>query len=204
MPSASGSGPPDIASASSEVRYVARWAVDSHDNGGMPYIIVDKANARVFVFDATGHLEGSAPALLGMTKGDRSPPGIGSQKVAAIAVEDRITPAGRFVASQGRSLHGGLILWIDYGTALALHPVVPGTSSERRAERLASTSHEDNRISYGCINVSATFYGRLVSPAFAQHEGIVYILPEQSLAREMFAVQGGDVSRHTDRPPTQK
>ncbi len=199
-PGGGGTADAGIASASSEVRYVAQWAVASRDNGGMPYIIVDKVNARVFVFDAGGHLEGSAPALLGMTKGDRSPAGIGNEKVAAIAPAQRITPAGRFVASQGRSLHGGQILWIDYATALALHPVVPGTLLERRAQRLASASSEDNRISYGCINVPPKFYGSFVSPAFAHSNGIVYILPEQSAARDMFRPPGDDAGTPAAAP----
>jgi len=175
-----------IALASPEVRYVARWVTDSHDNNGLPYVIVDKVNARVFVFDSTGHLEGSTPALLGMTRGDRSPVGIGSKKISAISPADRITPAGRFVASEGRSPHGEWILWIDYPTALALHPVVPGTRLEQRARRLASLTSEDNRISYGCINVSSAFYGTFIAPAFEHSNGIVYILPERSAARDMF------------------
>lgn len=186
-----------IASASSEVKYVSQWVVDSRDNGKMPYIIVDKVNARVFVFNAGGHLEGSTPALLGTTKGDRSPPGISKQNVTGISRAERTTPAGRFVASQGRTLHGELLLWIDYPTALALHPVVPGTSRERRAQRMASATSDDNRISFGCINVPADFYRTFISQAFAGNNGIVYILPEQSAAREMFVTQseGSRVAR---------
>lgn len=168
---------------------MAQWATDSHDNGSLPFVIVDKVNARVFVFDAIGHLQGSSPALLGMAKGDHSPAGIGNEKVAAISPAERITPAGRFVASQGRSLHGEEILWIDYATALALHPVVPGTRLERRAQRLASPSSEDNRISFGCINVPARFYGSFIAPAFEHSSGIVYILPERSAARDMFGTR---------------
>ncbi len=181
-----------MASASSEVRYVAKWAIETQDNGDMPYVVVDKVNARVFVFDAHGNLQGSALALLGMAKGDRMPPGIGNQKVLAIAPADRITPAGRFVASPGRTLHGGDILWIDYATALALHPVVVGTKLERRAQRLASAKSDDHRISYGCINVPSAFYGSVVKPVFANRNGIVYILPEQSSVRDMFVTRVGD------------
>lgn len=183
-----------MASASSEVRYVAKWAIETQDNGDMPYIVVDKVNAKVFVFDAHGNLQGSTLALLGMAKGDRMPPGIGNQTVLAIAPADRITPAGRFVASPGRTLHGGDILWIDYATALALHPVVAGTKLEHRAQRLASATSDDHRISYGCINVPAAFYGSVVKPAFANRNSIVYILPEQSSARDMFVTRVGDAA----------
>lgn len=44
----------------------------------------------------------------------------------------------------------------------------------------------DNRISYGCINVSEKFFETVVSPTFAQTQGVVYILPEQGKASETF------------------
>ena len=173
-------------STSPDVRYMARWVAESGDNAGMPYIIIDKVNARVFVLDAGGHLKGAAPALLGMVAGDRSVAGIGDQQVSAIRPENRTTPAGRFVASVGRDLHGQDIVWIDYPTALAMHRVVKGTPSERRAQRLESATPKDNRISYGCINVPVSFYEKVVGPAFARSNGVVYILPELSPARDMF------------------
>ena len=173
-------------SASSEVKHVAHWAVHSGDNGGMPYLIIDKVNARVFVFDAGGDLQGVEPALLGMVRGDSTAAGIGDQKLAAIRPQDRTTPAGRFVASLDRDLQGREILWVDYDDALALHRVAKGQPSERRAQRLESATADDNRISYGCINVPVSFYEQVVSPAFANTGGIVYILPEMSTAREFF------------------
>lgn len=172
--------------ASSEVRQVAHWVAHSGDNGGRPYMIIDKVNARVFVFDAGGTLRGADPALLGMVRGDRSAEGIGDLKLAAIRPEDRTTPAGRYVASLDRDLQGREILWIDYDSALALHRVAKGQPSERREQRLASTSSDDNRISFGCINVPVDFYEKVVSPAFTNTDGIVYILPEMSTAREFF------------------
>ncbi|WP_233263154.1 hypothetical protein [Cognatiluteimonas profundi] len=174
------------ASASQEVQYVAQWVADSGDNAGMPYIIIDKVNAKVFVLDVHGRLQGTAPALLGMVPGDGTVAGIGDQKLSAIRPEERTTPAGRFVASLGPDLHGKDILWVDYANALALHRVVKGTPVERRAQRLASATADDNRISYGCINVPVKFYDTVVNPAFTHNSGVVYILPEMSPARDMF------------------
>ncbi|NDK40022.1 L,D-transpeptidase [Pseudoxanthomonas gei] len=152
----------------------------------MPYMIVDKVQARVFVFDKEGRLQGAGPALLGMERGDGTALGLGERKLAAIAPQERTTPAGRFVASLARDMKGQEILWIDYDSALALHRVVKGTPTERRAERLQSASAEDNRISYGCINVPVAFYEGVVSPAFAHSSGVVYILPETRPAQEVF------------------
>lgn len=172
--------------ASPEVRHVAHWVLDSDDNGGMPYMIIDKVNARVFVFDAVGRLQGAEPALLGMGVGDIAADGIGALRLAAIRPQDRITPAGRFIASLDRDLKGQEILWIDYDDSLALHRVVKGQPSERRAERLQSATVADNRISYGCINVPVRFYQDVVSPVFRSAGGVVYILPEAGAARDLF------------------
>ncbi|MDH5822454.1 hypothetical protein QFW77_05550 [Luteimonas sp. RD2P54] len=187
---------------SPEVRHIAHWALDSGDNGGLPYLIIDKAGARVFVFDASGRLQGAGPALLGMGVGDVAVEGLGALRLAAIRPQDRITPAGRFVASLDRDLKGQEIMWIDYDDALALHRVAKGQPSERRAERLQSPTVADNRISYGCINVPVRFYEEVVSPAFQSTGGVVYILPEVGQARDLFgsydvrvAAEAGEMPR---------
>ncbi|HYW58484.1 MAG TPA: L,D-transpeptidase [Polaromonas sp.] len=149
-------------------------------------MIVDKVQARVFVFDAQGQLRGAAAALLGMAIGDDSAPGIGERKLSSIRPHERTTAAGRFVANLDRDIDGKEILWVDYDSALSLHRVVTGSPKERRAERLASPTPQDNRISYGCINVPVKFYENVVSPAFTGTNGIVYILPETRSAREVF------------------
>lgn len=181
--------------ASDEVRQVADWALQSGDSAGFPYLIVDKVNARVFVFDAGGHLQGADAALLGMARGDHSDTGIGSRKLSAIPPADRITPAGRFMASIDHDLHGGEILLIDYAASIALHPVVKGQPAERRAERLNSPTSEDNRISFGCINVPVNFYAKVVSPAFIKTNGVVYILPEMGSAKTLFESPSAKATR---------
>lgn len=174
----------------SEVKRVASWAVESRDNGRnsrrLPFAIIDKVNAKVFVFDANGKLLGGAPALLGIGRGDHYDSDTGSQNMGSIKPEDRNTPAGRFNVSLQRDLNGKEVLLIDYEAAIALHPVVKGTPVERRAERLNSNTAEDNRISYGCINVPEQFYQEVVSPAFTNTNGVVYILPEKSSVPEFF------------------
>jgi hypothetical protein len=172
--------------ASPEARHVANWVVDSRDNRSLPFLIVDKSDARVFLFDASGRLRGAAPALLGLAQGDDAVPGIGNRKLSTIRPEERTTPAGRFVASLDKNLHGEEILWVDYDTAIALHRVVTSNAKERRAQRLDSSSPSDRRISYGCINVPVKFYENVVSPVFTGTNGIVYVLPETRPAREVF------------------
>jgi len=173
-------------SVASDVKQVVNWIMASRDNRKLPFAIIDKVNARVFVFDANGQLLGSDAALLGMGRGDRYDVASGSQKMSSIKPDDRITPAGRFVVSLQHDIHGKEVLLIDYNASIALHPVVKGTPAERRAERLNSITAQDNRISYGCINVPVKFYEKIVSPTFTKTNGVVYILPETSSAKTVF------------------
>ena len=173
---------------SSESQKLADWVVDSLDNNKLPFAIVDKVNARIFVFDAQGQIRGASSVLLGLAVGDHSVPGIGQRKLSSIRPEERTTPAGRFVASLDRDIHGQEVLWVDYDTAVSLHPVVKGAPKERRAERLASASPLDKRISYGCINVPVMFYEKVVSPTFTGTYGVVYVLPEIRSVKEVFGL----------------
>lgn len=166
---------------------MAQWILESGDSKGMPFVIVDKVDARVFVFKADGSLSGATPALMGLAKGDDSIPGIGTRKMSSILPEERTTPAGRYVASLGRNIQGKGILWVDYEAAFSLHPVVTSNPKESRAQRLATPTTLDNRISYGCINVPAKFYAGVVNPAFKQSSGVVYVLPETRPLQAVFA-----------------
>jgi hypothetical protein len=174
---------------SPEAGEVANWVVRSADNQNLPFIVIDKVQARVYVFNADGRLRGATPALLGLAIGDHTVPGIGQRKLSSIRPEERTTPAGRFMASLDRDIHGVEVLWVDYDSAVSLHRVVPGTPKERRAQRLASASAADKRITYGCINVPVRFYEQVVSPAFKGTYGVVYVLPETRPARDMFGTQ---------------
>ena len=75
--------PHGAADAPTEIAQFAQRAVATGDSAQRPFAIVDKRNARVFVFDADGRLRGDAPVLLGLARGDRSVPGIGERKMAA-------------------------------------------------------------------------------------------------------------------------
>lgn len=192
-PDSGGPGRVAAADASTATGQVTAWVLETADNQGLPFLIVDKINARVLAFDREGRLLGTAPVLLGLAHGDISPPGIGDRPLAGIAPQERITPAGRFLASIGRNLGGKSILWIDYAAALSLHPVITTRAADRRLQRLATDTALDNRISYGCINVPATFYDEVVRPSFNGTAGVVYILPEHLTLPEVFFRQPGEV-----------
>jgi len=172
--------------ASLEAHQIADWVVDSGDNADKPFVVVDKVNARVFVFDAGGRIRGATPALLGLARGDHSVPGIGERELSSIRPEERTTPAGRFVAALGHNFRGEDVLWVDYDGAVSMHRVITSNAKERRLHRLATPTPKDNRISYGCINVPVAFYETVVRPSFTGTEGIVYVLPEVRSMREVF------------------
>ncbi len=165
-------------SASRRTRDMADWVVSSKDNLNMPFAIVDKVNAKVYVFGPDGQLYGAAPVLLGLAKGDHTVPGVGNKPLSLVPPSDRTTPAGRFVAAMGHNAKGKEILWLDYEKALSMHAVVKGKPQDRRAERLASPTPLDNRISFGCINVPVPFFENVLQSKFSGMGGIVYILPE--------------------------
>ena len=58
--------------------------------------------------------------------------------------------------------------------------------SEHRVERLLSPTPDDNRISFGCINVGTKFYTGKLSPQFQKKGGVVYILPDTKSLDDVF------------------
>jgi len=181
-----------IADVPIEVRQLAHAAVETRDSQSLPFAIIDKKNASVFVYAADGSLRGASPVLLGLARGDESASGIGERKLSEIRPDERTTPAGRFVSEPGLNLQGEDIVWVDYDAAVSMHRVRANNKAERRLERLASVTSEDNRISYGCINVPASFYDSYIKPALGDAHGVIYILPETHPIRESFSFMPAD------------
>ncbi len=169
-----------------DARHLVQWALETGDNQHLPFAVVDKKSARLFVFDAQGQLVGASAALLGQAPGDHSVPGVADGDLSRIPLADRTTPAGRFVSQPGRNLSGEAIVWFDYGAALAIHRVRPDASQSQRLASLASATPADNRASLGCVVVAPEFYDAVVSPTLGQHRGVVYVLPENQPVQAMF------------------
>ena len=174
--------------ASDDVRQMADWVMDQRDHRGMPFVIVDKQHARVFVFQPNGKLDGATPALMGFALGDDSVSGIGEREMSAILPHERTTPAGRFVSAPGINSFGEDIVWVDYSAAVSMHRVRAKDPKEHRLERLASATPDDNRISFGCINLPVAFYDSIVKPALGTSQGVVYVLPETRSLQAVFGI----------------
>ena len=176
--------------ASAEAIALSHWVRESRDASGRPYAIVDKRQARLYVFDAQGRLAGATAALLGATPGDHTVPGVGLRaQTGQVGADERTTPAGRFDAMPGRNLKGEHVVWADYASAFAIHRLRPGTAFAARQSRLESATPDDNRVSYGCVVVPVDFYLSVVEPVLGQLARVVYVLPEtrpvQQLLREL-------------------
>lgn len=168
-------GPSSVPTEASEI---INWVIASGDNNGLPFIVMDKVAAEIFVFDSTAQFIGASPALFGQTAGDDSAPGVGDRELSDIPLADRTTPAGRFIAKFGPAAGNRDVLWVDFPTAVSLHAVITTNKKQRRLERLESPTPDDNRITFGCINVPSKFYANIVKPLFTGRAGVVYILPE--------------------------
>ncbi|HZT54693.1 MAG TPA: hypothetical protein VFA35_00595, partial [Burkholderiaceae bacterium] len=173
--------------ASPDARFVANWVAHSRDNAHLPFVILDKRDARVFVFDAGAMLVDSSPVLLGAAAGDDSVIGIGKRPIKDVRPQERTTPAGRFVSRPGRNAGGEDVVWVDYDAAVSMHRVRLVDPAERRLERLASADPAQRRISYGCINVPVAFFDAVIKPVLGAQPAVVYVLPETRQLREVFA-----------------
>ncbi len=174
---------------SADARRVAHWIVGSGDNNGLPFAIVDKKDARLFIFEPGGRVIGATPALLGLAPGDHSLPGVGDKDPSLLKPFERTTPAGRFESEPGRNHTGEAIVWFDYDAALAIHRLRPGKTHATRVKSLASRVPADRRASLGCVVVPEAFYDSVVGPTLGSERGVVYVLPETLPADELFGKQ---------------
>lgn len=174
---------------SDDAQQMVDWVRQVHDNAGLPFALVDKKAAMLYLFGADGQLRAASAALLGAAPGDSGAPDLNQRDLNQLAWHERTTPAGRFEARPGHNLQGEPVVWIDYGAALAIHRLRPGPARERRAERLRSATPADNKISLGCVVVPVAFYTEQVQPLLGAGRSVVYVLPETRALQEVFGWQ---------------
>ena len=178
---------------------LAGWVVATQDSQGYPFAIMDKDAAQILVFGGDGRLRGAAPGLFGSAVGDHTAPGVAGLALREIPGRDRTTPAGRFVGGYGPSIDAGRVLWVDYESAVSMHPTATGVPAEKRPQRLASPTPDDNRVTHGCINVSPEFYEQVVRPTF-ERGGVFYVLPDTDSLEDTFPefVQSRETAQRGD------
>jgi hypothetical protein len=175
-------------SASSDARQLARWVLHMDDHRGMPFAIVDKAQARIHVFDAHGRLQGTSAILIGQAPGDDIAPGVGERaQVGRVPFDERTTPAGRFITQPGRNLTGEHVVWVDYESAFAIHRLRPGPGLRDREARMASPDPAQHRASLGCVVVPVAFYDGVIREVLGRSQAVVYVMPEMRTLQGMLA-----------------
>jgi hypothetical protein len=172
--------------APSDVRRLADWIAESGDAEGRDFVLIDKKGAHVYVFDKDARLRDSSPALLGYAVGDDTAPDIGTRPLDKVLPSEKTTPAGRFVGERGHNARNEDVVWVDYDAAVSMHRVLTSNPAEHRLERLASPTIDDNRVSFGCINLPVAFYENTIQPLFARERAIVYVLPEVKALEDVF------------------
>jgi hypothetical protein len=148
------------------IQQVADNRMRAHPN--KPIIIVDKQMGLTYVIDTNGVLAGKSASLTGKTKGDfRSEEAKKIASVEAISEKDKVTEAGMFDASIKNVPHYGNVITLQVfnNYSIAMHQTYLGAPAEQRQARLESATPEDNRISFGCINVSNEFMQDVVFKA---------------------------------------
>ena len=172
-------------------RQMADWVVARRDNGKMPFMVLDKRDARLYVFEASGRLIDQTPVLLGSAHGDETYPGIGDVPIAQVKPYQRTTAAGRFVTRPGLDADHTDVVWLDYDAALAMHRVINKVKSEHRLQRIASANPKVRRVSWGCINIPIAFFDSYISPVFGKRSGVTYVIPERKTFAEVFEPDAG-------------
>ncbi len=169
-----------------DARHMADWVVARHDNGRMSFVVLDKRDARLYVFKPNGELVGDTPVLLGSAHGDDTFPGIGDVPIAQVKPYQRTTAAGRFVTRPGLDADHTDVVWLDYDAALAMHRVINKVKAEHRLQHLANPNPKARRISWGCINIPIPFFDAYISPVFGKRSGVTYVIPERKTFAQVF------------------
>jgi hypothetical protein len=135
--------------ASGDAQYAAAWVLVGADNQSLPFAVVDKRDARIYVFEAGGRLLGASAVLLGAAPGDFAVGDMTGRAPASLTPAERTTPAGRFASEPGRNDRCCLAqtaVAVRRGSMTISDP--PSRLRPRRngGRRLASPSPDDNRI----------------------------------------------------------
>ena len=143
------------------------------------YVIADKENACVMIFDADNNLVKKFPAIFGAAKGEVfNEASSSSDEPGPYAT----TPMGTYrIGRQGMDkenvqFYRGKIFSIYKTPAnLALHITYPG-EIEKRTKAILSKTKKDNYGSWGCINILEKDYDESVEPNIKENARL-YILP---------------------------
>ncbi len=171
---------------------------------GKGFIIADKPNGMIHVFDKDGNVIAQDTALYGRDVGDV----LGS--ASSLEGGKKVTPAGKYALEAVKLRDGGTyaggytldLVGTNDGTGtIAIHAAYLGNVNEKRLERLASPDVKDNRVSYGCINTShKTFLDKIIPNINKLNGGMVFVLPDSP---ETFSMPAAPTAPQPAKTPKQ-
>jgi len=146
------------------------------------YIIVDKPTATLFIIGEDGKLVAQMPVILGQTKGETPNKADPDSDVAVEAT----TPAGKYrigrlgVNEKDEVFYEGKMITIYGSGGLAIHMTYP-LEIEKRTEALDTSTPDDNRLSWGCINVDKKMW-KFLEINVKNRGTCLYITPDNPMA----------------------
>jgi len=157
------------------------------------FFIADKPNGKIHLFDTDGKFLKSSDALYGKQAGDVLTAEAREKPVEKTQDIDKVTPAGVFNLSVNKNpdYTGGYVLRFtdnkgDMG-GVAIHAVYTGDVKENREAKLASKDLTDKKITFGCINVDASFFTGNIIPRIDKMENAgVVVIPDAQEQLDLF------------------
>lgn len=145
------------------------------------YVIVDKPSATLYMIGADKKLIGQMPVLLGQTKGET--PNM-SDPESDTAVQ-ATTPAGKYtmgtiIGEEDLITYKGKVFSLCGSDALALHITYP-PEKEKRTEALNTPTPEDNRLSWGCLNISEEMWAKYIEGNIENRGTYMFITPDNPI-----------------------
>ncbi len=155
------------------------------------FFIADKPNGKTHLFGKNGEHIASTNTLFGKQSGDVLDEKRMNTPTDDLLETDKITPAGIFKIKviADANYTGGYILDFQKNGVpqggIALHSVWTGNKKEHRVDRLNSPEVTDNKVSFGCVNVSEAFFKNNILPHVDDfnNAGVVVIPDDANLAK---------------------
>lgn len=171
------------AAMSPEARDVYRRLAPQAIKSQVGFMIVDKSAGKLHIFGKAGDYINTGNVLTGLSQQDvlservtRSDKIRTKDEIKAMSADERVTPAGQFTTSKARGGVGqGDLLFLNNAQGKSYQVAIHNTYM---AERLPQLGTDNNRASFGCINVDPALFEKLLGPNIDQFDqNLVFVLP---------------------------
>ena len=145
----------------------------SEINNKKPFVLVDKPTATVYIYNSSGVLIKDFPCILGKNIGDE----LNTADTNSEIPTNAYTTPGRYtlssnVSSEYKNTYHNRILKLNNSNGLAIHEIYP-EELEKRTNAINSKTIDDNRLSWGCINIISENYDKYIAPYITDNSVII-------------------------------